>query len=100
MPAGAATTSVRNRVDPGRQPNDAGRCPTGADNQRTWAPETQGALEVVARPEVDSKDQGKRLGCQSGGASDPNTSIEPWTVEYLPHKPHVISDVAVSTARN
>jgi serine/threonine protein kinase len=39
-------------------------------------------------------------GCQSGGASTPNTSTEPWTVQYLPNNSHVISDVAVTTAWN
>jgi hypothetical protein len=39
-------------------------------------------------------------GCQSGSASTPNTTTEPWTVKYLPNGSHVISYVAVTTAWN
>lgn len=38
--------------------------------------------------------------CQSGATSAPNTSTEPWTVQYLPNNSHVISEVAVTTAWN
>jgi len=37
-------------------------------------------------------------GCQSGGASTPDTSTEPWTVQYLPNDSHVLSEVDVITA--
>lgn len=38
--------------------------------------------------------------CQLGSASSPNTSTEPWTVQYLPNNSQVVSDVAVITAWN
>lgn len=38
--------------------------------------------------------------CQSGRASAPSTSTEPWTVQYLANDSHVISEVIVVTAWN
>lgn len=37
-------------------------------------------------------------GCGSGGASTPDTSTNPWTVQYLPNDSHVLSQVDVSSA--
>jgi hypothetical protein len=37
-------------------------------------------------------------GCRLGNASTPDTTTEPWTVEYLPNDSHVLVSVDVVTA--
>jgi hypothetical protein len=37
-------------------------------------------------------------GCQSGDASTPNMTTEPWTVEYLPNDSDVLSTIDAVTA--